>query len=131
MEPLRHVKITINKNLYYTLQTWQTFKRCDTGQEKLAYEFKEFKDGNESLIFLGDSYGCSPIVAIDSDDSLRGLLDFLLIRPHDIDSENFGNYTIRQLEFAENFPEELKFYSEAYYEENKELKFENLDDLED
>jgi hypothetical protein len=127
MEPLRHIKIDIS-DTFFTLKIWETNKRADTGQELLRYEFA---DENGNIIFNGEDYGCSPMDAIDSDDSLRGLLGYISLRPGDTDAEYFDNYTPEQMEFAETYGEELSLYALEYEENEPNMEFTNLDDWED
>ena len=96
---LRHVKF-----YGYRLLTWNTNRRCATGQRKLGYAFYNKED---NLIFSGESYGCAPMKCIDSNDSLRGLIGFFTLRKGDTDEEYFENYTKEQLDFAENEAEDL------------------------
>lgn len=102
LERLRHVAFD-----GYRLATWDTHERCSTGQWRLAYAMWD-RDGK--LLFHGRDYGCAPSDSIDSDESLRGLLGFLLLRPGDTDSEYFSKYSERQLDFARNDAENLCFW---------------------
>jgi hypothetical protein len=92
----------------YRLVTYDTGKRFDTGQYKLGYYFFD-RDG--SVLFQGEDYGCSPLHYIDSDESIRGLLGFLTLKPGDTDEEYFDNYTDKQLDFANSEAEQLSEYS--------------------
>lgn len=94
-EPLRHVRFGRG----YTLRTWETGRRMDTGQSLLAYEMRT-PEG--TVLFAGDDFGCSPLRAIDSDATLRGLLGFLTLRPGDTDAEYFATYSAEQRAFSES-----------------------------
>jgi hypothetical protein len=91
------------------LITWETHKRAATGQHLLGYSFTE--EGREEPLFSGEDFGCSPMVAIDSDDALRCLLGFLTLRPGDTDDEYFSEYTQDQMAFAKGPAEELQMWA--------------------
>lgn len=55
---------------------------------------------DEIVLFEGADYGCSPLHAIDSDESLAGLISFLCLQPGDTDSEYFKDYSQEQIAFA-------------------------------
>jgi hypothetical protein len=63
------------------------------------------------VIFEGEDFSCSPMIAIDSDDSLRSLLGFLTLKPGDTDRDYFDDYTPEQLAFAENEAESLSIWA--------------------
>lgn len=50
--------------------------------------------------------------AIDSDECVRQLLSFLVLRPGDTDSEYFKGYTQEQLDFANEHGEILSMYTD-------------------
>ena len=85
-------------DLYWTL--WRTYE----GKETLAYELWHQGAGP---IFWGEDYGCAPSHAVDSDESVAGLLAFLSLRPGDTDREYFATYTSEQLAWAQENGEEL------------------------
>ena len=120
---LRHIKIDIS-GAEITLQTWETVTRFNTGQYKLRYELT----CNGKVIFSGDDYGCAPSEAVDSDESLRGLLGFLSLQPGDTDDEYFDDYTKDQMAFAESYGEELSLYALKEEEEYPVMGCDNLDD---
>ena len=92
----------------FTLTTWDTGRTYRNGpQWCIRYELKE----DDCVIFSGEDYGCSPMHAIDSDDCVRVLLSFLVLRPGDTDEEYFEDYTAEQLEFAETYGEYLSLYT--------------------
>jgi hypothetical protein len=89
----------------FKLELYATYQ-VHKGREYLAYRF--FHNG--MLIFEGDDYGPSPCQAIDGDESVAGLLGFLACQPGDTDDEYFARYTPQQLEWAEQYGEELHNY---------------------
>lgn len=89
----------------YKLVLWDTY-RSDS-HYKLGYKFV---DKNGQTLFQGEDYGLPRGIAIDSDESVSGLLNFLTLKPGDTDAEYFKDYTARQMEFAENEAEELRIY---------------------
>lgn len=81
---------------------------------RLAYQFSF--DG--VLIFEGDDYFPSPLHAIDSNQSVAGLLGFLSLRPGDTDAEYFERYSPLQMEFAQENGETLALYAYDLNPEN-------------
>jgi hypothetical protein len=97
-EELRHVRLETG----HTLRTWDTGESAGNGmmaRTRIGYELCG-PDG--ARIFRGADFRCSPLYAIDSDDTLRGLLGFLTLRPGDTDGEYFDGYTPAQRAFAES-----------------------------
>lgn len=92
----------------YRLMTWETGRRASTGQELLGYAM--WAPGAKEPLFVGDDYGVAPAYSIDGDESLRGLLGFLTLRPGDTDDEYFEHYTPEQLAFAEGDAEQLSIW---------------------
>lgn len=62
----------------------------------------ELRDPDDKTIFRGADFKPAPLCADDSDETLRGLLGFLTLRPGDTNAEYFADYTDRQREFAES-----------------------------
>jgi len=78
------------------------------GKDILAYQFFH----RDRLVFEGHDFGCSPMHAIDGDETVAALLHFLSLKPGDTDSEYFEGYTPEQLDFARQHGEELYLYVE-------------------
>jgi len=77
-------------------------------RSNLGYELRIRENGNKSIImFKGEDYGCSPLHAIDSDASVKGLMNFLTLRPGDTDWEYFSTYTPGQIAYCSNHAEAL------------------------
>ena len=95
-EPLRHVRLDTG----HTLRTWDTGRTSGGGMMRRARIGFELRDPAGALIFQGDDFGSSPMLAIDSDEALRGLLGFLTLRPGDTDRDYFAGYSPEQLAFA-------------------------------
>ena len=83
-------------------------------REMLGYEF--YHDGK--LIFEGEDFGPGAFQAIDSDSTVAALLGFLALQKGDTDAEYFDDYTKEQLQFSEEFGEQLSMY--AYDLDNPE-----------
>lgn len=81
------------------------------GTEKLSYDFDMLEAGKKTELFNGDEYRPSPLHAVDSDESVLGLLHFLTLRPGDTDDEYFKNYTPVQLDYCVKHAEAV--YAEA------------------
>ena len=80
--------------------------RSRGGKWEVDYEF--FHSGD--LIFTG-TLGCSPLHAIDSDETVQGILCFCSLRPGDTDAAYFSDYTPAQLAWASRWGEALSVYS--------------------
>jgi hypothetical protein len=92
----------------FTLHVYDT-DRCDQhGKAILAYELYDQEMGDEPL-FTGADFHCSPLHAIDSDETLATLLGFLSLRPGDTDSEYFEHYSQRQRDWCEQRAEDLSW----------------------
>jgi hypothetical protein len=91
----------------FRLELYDTFQ-VRRGKSILAYRF--FHNG--VAVFEGDDFGPSPLHAIDSDETVAGLLAFLSLRPGDTDPDYFADYTEDQMTFALHYGEELSLYVE-------------------
>lgn len=89
----------------YRLQLWDTGKHMGSGPQFRAHYRLTSPDGE--VLFEGSDYGSSPMDAIDSDETVRGIINFLTLSPGDTDSDYFSNYTEAQWAFANNEAEEL------------------------
>ena len=79
----------------------------DHGRRRDMLRYVLRQSGKRNPIFDGSDFGCSPMHAIDSDDTVAALMTFLTLRPGDTDAEYFDNYTSAQLEFADMHAESL------------------------
>lgn len=92
----------------YRLIVWDT-NRVDTmGKSVLGYTFT---DPSGTTLFEGEDFRPGMGMAIDSDESIRGLLGFLTLKPGDTDDEYFANYTPEQMAFAQGDAEQLQMYA--------------------
>jgi hypothetical protein len=104
----------------FTLRMWDTY-RIDqrdwrVGKSVLGYELRMHAHPTNptgrtvtTVLFTGEDMYCSPMIAIDSDESVNSLMGFLTLKPGDTDDEHFANYTPEQMEFAESYAEYLGF----------------------
>jgi len=83
----------------YELRTWDSGRTDHMGKTILRYEFR---DPRGFILFAGSDFACSPMHAIDSDEAVGSLLNFLTLRPGDTDREYFEDYTPEQMEFAQS-----------------------------
>jgi hypothetical protein len=97
----------------FTLKLWDTRRVDRYGKPILAY--KLFDGG--SLIFKGEDFHCSPLHAIDSLDTVEGLLAFLTLRPGDTDPEYFASYSPRQMAWCRGVRCELQGFIRMELEE--------------
>ena len=108
-ELLRTVRLTPYRKGYgptFTLRTWDTGDP-NNGHHRLRYELRQHDNGRTTILFSGDDFGCSPLHAIDSDDTVAGILTFLTLRLGDTDSDYFDAYTTEQCEFRDTHAETL------------------------
>ena len=89
----------------FRLELWDTNTRDEFGKYRLGYRLK--MDCN--VLFEGEDFCCSPMHAVDSDESVASLLGFLTLRPGDTDSEYFADYTPDQLDYCSQHAESLAF----------------------
>jgi hypothetical protein len=87
----------------FALTVWDTGEDNWDGKRYLAYRLK----AGGRTIFAGRDFLCSPMVAIDSDDVVKSLMNFLTLRPGDTDAEYFDDYTEEQMDFAHEHGESL------------------------
>jgi hypothetical protein len=95
---LRHVILRAPGGRY-DLRIWDSGRTDHMGKTILRYEFR---DPRGYMLFSGSDFGCSPMDAIDSDETIGALLGFLTLRPGDTDREYFASYTRDQMAFAES-----------------------------
>lgn len=69
----------------------------DDGREVVSYVLHDHQWGYGRDLFRGRNYRPSPLYAVDSPESIAGLLSFLSLREGDTDSEYFDAYTDRQI----------------------------------
>lgn len=94
----------------FTLTIWEASPMQTSyygGRVKLGYRLTMREGGKSSVLFEGEDFSCASHVAIDSDECVRSLMTFLTLRPGDIDSEYFANYTPAQLEYCQQHAEAL------------------------
>jgi hypothetical protein len=99
IDMLRVVQLEAHTGRKWKLELWDTGRRS-FGAFGRCYLGYRLTSPEGAVLFEGDDYSPVPSLAIDSDESLRGLCGFLFLRPGDTDDEYFENYTPEQLEFA-------------------------------
>jgi len=92
----------------YRLELWDTGRSRSDGKPLLGYRLCK---GEGDVVFEGEDFGCSPLHAVDSDETVRALLGFLTLRPGDTDREYFAGYTAREWAFVESDAESLSLYA--------------------
>ena len=86
----------------FKLTIWDTNRVVFvSGKRILRYELVERDGVAEWLIFAGNDFECSPMHAVDSNETALALLGFLCLRPGDTDYEHFAKYNQTQAAFAE------------------------------
>lgn len=99
-EMLRSVWIEPTNTGKYRLDLWDTGRRHARGTTMLGYRLTSPAG---VVLFEGEDFSASPMDADDSDESLRGILGFLTLRPGDVEEDYFDAYTDAQAEFARSF----------------------------
>ena len=85
---------------------------CDPGPSALCpfccgSTATRWGEAKNTVLFEGEDFGCSPMHAIDSDETLAGIMGFLTLRPGDTDPEYFEGYTEAQLDYCSQHAEAL------------------------
>ena len=114
----------------YILELWATNRLTggNHGKEILGYRLTAPADKGGDVIFEAEDFGCSPVVAIDSDTAIRELMGFLTLVPGDTDREYFEKYTDRQKRFCEDEAESLKLF--GFTDEDDETPLPEIIDAE-
>src|SRR5262245_1725786 len=92
----------------FRLELFDTYQTDRFGKSVLAYQFFH----GDKLVFEGADFCSSPMHAIDSDETVGGLLAFLSLRPGDTDPEYFESYSPDQLDWCKRWVETLSLYVE-------------------
>jgi hypothetical protein len=93
----------------FKLMTWDTGRQIGF-KSRIGYtlSMKEAGRGQSWVVlFTGEDFGCSPLHAVDSDETCRSVMSFLTLRPGDTDREYFAGYTPEQLAFCSAHAEAL------------------------
>ena len=78
------------------------------GKARLGYELRIRENGNKSIIlFKGEDFACSPMHGVDSNETVKSLMGFLILRPGDTDQEYFDSYSVGQLAYCNKHAEAL------------------------
>lgn len=74
------------------IELFYTGAKDRLGKDRLTYCLTH--EGN--VIFEGDDFCCSPLHAIDSNETFGSILGFLSLRPGDTDDSYFEDYSTRR-----------------------------------
>jgi hypothetical protein len=98
----------------FVLDTWDANTYDHHGKAGIAYRLVMVTDGKREILFWGDrSNGrlfWHPLcrgTGIDHNDTIRGLMGFLTLRPGDTDDDYFADYSAEQIDYAEQHAEAL------------------------
>jgi len=97
-----------------TIHLWDTNQMASDSHYRLRYQLEH----QGKVIFEGDDYGCPRSIAVDSAESFASILSFLSCRPGDTDNEYFASYTPEQLEWANQYGEQLSLFVHELEEDN-------------
>lgn len=108
-EPIRRARFTpYRKGMgpTFALTLWDADDRPD-GRYGLRYRLNMLEGSKSETLFEGSDFGCSPLNATDSDETVAALMGFLTLRPGDTDADYFDDYTDAQKEYCEQHAETL------------------------
>ncbi len=103
----------------FALTVWDT-GRTNGRKCQLGYRLNQIDGNRRWTLFEGEDFGCSPLHAIDSDETVESLMGFLTLRPGDTDAEYFADHTPEQLRFCEQHAEALGSEVETRFGEGME-----------
>lgn len=82
------------------------------GKSRLAYVLS-MHQGRKTVLFEGNNFCASPVHAIDSDATVFAIMNFLTLRPGDVEADYFADYTPEQIAFRDRHAEALSY--EVYW----------------
>ena len=88
----------------FTLLLWDTHRWCHN-RPTTWLGYKLIMSGE--TLFEGEDFSNSPFDAVDSDETVKGLMGFLTLRPGDTDPDYFDGYNEKKLEYCDNHAEDL------------------------
>lgn len=92
----------------FRLDLWDTGRVDSWGKSELRYTlFDDTEPFGRGIVFEGEDYHPSPLHAIDSPESVAGILSFLSVLPGDTDAEYFDRYTPAQIAWRDRRAEDL------------------------
>jgi hypothetical protein len=97
---------------------FDTGRTDSLGKARLAYRLTMRAGRTSTVLFEGEDFSCSPLHAIDADQTVGALLGFLTLRPGDTDQEYFANYTAAQLAYCDQYAEALDCEARARFGED-------------
>lgn len=115
-EPIRRVRLApYRKGMgpSFTLTLWDPGRTMGDGymrKDRIGYQLVRHENGEREVLFHGDDIGLPPGTCMDSDATVRSVLNWLTLRPGDTDAEYFESYTPRQMEWAGSEAEMLSCY---------------------
>ena len=129
---LRDVRLEAETGKVFRLRLWDINHRDSMGKWVLAYRFEQVEPEAQAMVlFEGEDFAASPMDAVDSDETVRGLLVFLTLRPGDTDASYFEGYTEDQMDFANTDAEALSMYALEPGEDEEPMELEDWDGAED
>ena len=75
----------------------------EDGKTPIGYRFYH----DDQLIFEGDDIAVPAGQTLDGDQTVRGVLGFLALRPGDVEADHFAAYTPEQLAWRDEHAEDL------------------------
>jgi hypothetical protein len=106
---MEHIRTWIDPdNCGFRLELYDPNERDSYGKAVLAYEFYH----DDTLIYQNEDFHCSPLHGTDSDETVTSLLQFLSLRPGDMDPDYFNDYSPEQLAWCMEHGEQLSQYVE-------------------
>ena len=101
----------------FALTMWDTGRQRN-GRSSIGYRLSMTEPAHQTItLFTGEDYSPSPLVCIDSDAAVAGLMGYLTLRPGDTVAEYFAAYTPQQLDYCQKYAETLSGEVESRFPE--------------
>lgn len=100
----------------FRLIVWDTGRTKAPNHNRLGYRLSigRLADQNAignpavwKVLFEGEDFGSPAHLSVDSDETVKGIMSFLTLRPGDTDREYFADYTPAQLAYCSEHAEAL------------------------
>lgn len=117
---------SLDYNHTFELKVWDLNEPMGS-HHKLAYRFNHVKKSRETgkkyttCLFYTEAFGCPMSQAVDSNETTLSILQFITMRPGDVENDYFEEYNENQLEFVDMFAEEINFRAMQKFSKPKDL----------
>ena len=91
----------------FSLIVWDANRRDELGKWILGYRLTMCEPSGRTVLFEAEDFHCSPLHAVDADETIASLMTFLTLRPGDTDREYFDRDTSNQVDYRVEHAEAL------------------------